>query len=223
MAKQPVAGECFEEVFLEYLRLRFEVEPLSHYVMAAMHVCYGTGRDYPAFVRAFMTWFADSFLFDEKGVFPAQSNNRDPADYRWRRFADCHALLEGWRSKDLKAALKEQKRRWELVEEVAELRSEPRADAMGKDQWARANATKTDAEVFGLLEEWFGEQSHTLKRTYKKLSEPKEFMSFGPIPIETGDVRRVPCAAVALSPVSLSARCLRRADPGRAFNRATAR
>ena len=101
MAKQPVAGECFEEVFLEYLRLRFEVEPLSHYVMAAMHVCDGTGRDYPAFVRAFMTWFADSFL----------SNNRDPADHRWRRCADCHALLEGWRSKDLKAALKEQKRR----------------------------------------------------------------------------------------------------------------
>lgn len=48
---------------------------------------------------------------------------------------------------------------------------------------ARAKATKTDEEVFAKVEEWFGERSHTLKPTYKKLAEPKEFMSFGPLPI----------------------------------------
>lgn len=183
LAKQAVASECFEEAFLEYLRLRFEVEPLPHYALAAMHICDETGRDYPAFARAFMAWFADSFLFDRQGVFPAQSHNADPADHRWRRFADCHALLEGWRSKDLKAALEQQAERWELVEEVARLRSEPREDAPGKAQRVRAKATKTDPEVFEVLEEWFAQPAYTLKRTYKKLSEPKEFMRSGPIPI----------------------------------------
>ena len=147
MAKQPVVGECFEEVFLEYLRLRFEVEPLPHYVMAAMHLCDGTGRDYPAFVRAFMTWFAESFLFDQQGVFPTQSHNADPADHRWRRFGDCLALLEGWRSKDLKAALEAQADRLELVERVTQLRAEPREDAAGKAHRARAKKTMTDTEV----------------------------------------------------------------------------
>lgn len=183
MAKQPVASECFEEAFLKYLRLRFEVEPLPHYALAAMHICDETGRDYPAFARAFMAWFADSFLFDRQGVFPAQSHNADPADHRWRRFSDCVALLEGWRSKDLKAALEQQEERWELVEEVARLRSEPREDAAGKMQRVRARAKKTDAEVFDVLEEWFGQPSYTLKRVHKKLSEPKEFMRSGPIPI----------------------------------------
>ncbi|WP_177193895.1 hypothetical protein [Roseovarius lutimaris] len=75
MEKQPVQTECFEEVFLDYLRLRFEFEPLPHYVMAAMHVCDEKGRDYPEFVRGFMYWFADRFLFDldQQGTFPAQS------------------------------------------------------------------------------------------------------------------------------------------------------
>ena len=197
MEKQPVASECFDNVFLEYLRLRFEVEPLPHYVMAAMHVCDETGRDYPAFVRAFMTWFADSFLFDEQGVFPAQSNHRDPADHRWRRYADCHALLEGWRSKDLKAALEAQADRLELVERVIQLRAEPRDDAAGKAHRARAKATKTDEEVFEKVEEWFGERSHTLRRTYKKVAEPKEFMSFGPLPI-----------ALVKTPVGYEVKCL---------------
>lgn len=198
MAKQPVAGECFEEVFLEYLRLRFEVEPLPHYVMAAMHVCDETGRDYPAFVRAFMTWFAESFLFDERGVFPAQSNNRDPADHRWRRFADCLDLLEGWRSKDLKAALEAQTDRLELVERVTQLRAEPRDDPAGKAQRVRAKETKTDAEVFDQMEEWFGERAHTLRRTYKKIAEPEQYMS-GTIPIalvRTADGYAVRCIEV---------------------------
>jgi hypothetical protein len=130
-----------------------------------------------------MTWFADSFLFDEQGVFPAQSNNRDPADHRWRRYADCHALLEGWRSKDLKAALEAQADRLELVERVTQLLAEPRDDPTGKEHRSRAKKTMTDAEVFDQLEEWFGERSHTLKRTYKKLSQPKEFMCLGPLPI----------------------------------------
>lgn len=198
MAKQPVAGECFEEVFLEYLRLRFEVEPLPHYVMAAMHLCDETGRDYPAFVRAFMTWFAESFLFDQQGVFPAQSHNADPADHRWRRFGDCLDLLEGWRSKDMKAALEAQADRLELVERVTQLRAEPRDDAVGKAHRARTKKTMTDAEVFDQIEEWFGERAHTLRRTYKKLAEPEQYMS-GTIPIalvRTADGYEVRCLEV---------------------------
>ncbi|WP_145953485.1 hypothetical protein [Oceaniglobus indicus] len=38
MEKQPFQIECFEEAFLNYLRQRFEFEPLAHYVMAAMHL-----------------------------------------------------------------------------------------------------------------------------------------------------------------------------------------
>ena len=182
MEKQPVASECFEEAFLDFLRLRFEAEPLPHYVMAAMHLCDETARDYPEFVRGFMTWFAGSFLFDHRGTFPAQSNNADPADARWRRYQDCHALLEGWHNDDLKAALEEQAERWELFEQVAFLRSEPRDDPPGKAHRARLKATMTEAEVFERLEEWFGERAHTLRRSYKKLAEPQEYMS-GTIPV----------------------------------------
>jgi predicted RNA-binding protein with RPS1 domain len=177
LEKQPVPTACFEEVFLDFLRLRFEAEPLPHYVMAAMHVCDETSRDYPPFVRSFMTWFAQSFLFDRNGTFPAQSHNADPADKRWRRYADCHALLEGWLNDDLIGPLEAQEERLELVERVALLRSQDREDAPGKAQRRRSKTTKTDAEVFDDLEEWFGERAHTLRRDYKKLAEPGEYMS----------------------------------------------
>ncbi len=36
MAKQANDEGSFDKVFLEYLRLRFEFEPLPHYVMVAM-------------------------------------------------------------------------------------------------------------------------------------------------------------------------------------------
>lgn len=182
MEKQPLPTECFEEVFLEYLRLRFEFEPLSHYVMAAMHVCDETSRDYPQFVRGFMTWFADSFLFDRKGKFPAENHNTDPANYRWRRFKDCHELLEGWHSDDLRGALEAQEERWELVERVAELRLQERDDPIGKAGRQRQKSTKTDAEVFDDLEDWFGERAYTLKRNHKKLTEHVEYMS-GKFPV----------------------------------------
>jgi len=78
-----------------------------------------------------MTWFAESFLFDRQGTFPAESHNTDSADHRWRRYKDCHDLLEGWRSDDLKGALEAQDERWELVEGVAELRSQPDRPAGG--------------------------------------------------------------------------------------------
>lgn len=175
--KQPVQTACFEEVFLDFLRLRFEFEPLPHYVMAAINVCDETSRDYPQFVSGFLAWFANSFLFDRNGNFPAQSYNADPADKRWRRYADCHALLEGWLNDDLKGPLEAQAERLELVERVALLRLQDREDAPGKAQRQRSKTTKTDAEVFDDLEEWFGERAHTLRRAYKKLAEPGEYMS----------------------------------------------
>ncbi len=179
MEKQPVQTECFENVFLDYLRLRFEFEPLPHYVMAAMHVCDQTSRDYPEFVRGFMYWFADGFLFDldQQGTFPAQSNNRDSADHRWRRFQDCHALLEGWYCGNLKGALVDQAERWELIERVAFGRSEERDDPEGKAHRRRSKTTKTDAQVFEELAEWFGDKDYALKRRHKKLTEHREFMS----------------------------------------------
>jgi len=166
-----------EEVFLDYLRLRFEFEPLPHYVMAAMHVCDETSRDYPPFVRAFMTWFAESFLFDRKGTFPAESHNTDPADYRWRRFQDCHDPLEGWHSDDLKGALEAREERWELVKRVAELRLEERDDPIGKADRQRQSTTKTDAEVFDDLEDWFGERAYTHRRNHTKLTKHAENMT----------------------------------------------
>lgn len=182
MEKQPLPTECFEEVFLEYLRLRFEFEPLPHYAMAALHVCDEMSLDYPQFVRGFLAWFADGFLFDRQGTFPAQSHNTDPADKRWRRFQDCHSLLDGWHNDDLREALETQEERWELVERVSKLRSEKRDDPMGKAGRHRQKTTKTDAEVFADLEEWFGEQPHTLKRSHKKLTEHEEYMS-GTFPV----------------------------------------
>jgi hypothetical protein len=175
--KQPVQTPCFEEVFLDFLRLRFEFEPLPHYVMAAIHVCDETSRNYPDFVRGFLAWFADGFLFERGGTFPAQSHNTDPADKRWRRYGDCHALLEGWLNDDLKAALEAQAERLELVESVAQLRQEEREDSPGKAGRARAKTTKTDAEVFADLEEWFGVKDYTLKRQHKALIEHREYMS----------------------------------------------
>jgi len=177
LEKQPVPTECFEDAFLEYLRVRFEFEPLPHYAMAAMHLCHEVSRDYPDFVRAFFAWFAESFLFDMNGKFPAQSHNADPADHRWRRFADCHDLLEGWLNDDLKGALEAQAERLELIEEVERLRNTERDDPAGKQHRTRLKKTMTDGEVFEKLEEWFGDRSHKLRRQYKKMTEPKLFMS----------------------------------------------
>ena len=177
MEKQPVQTACFEEVFLDFLRLRFEFEPLPHYVMAAIHLCDETSRDYPDFVRGFLAWFADGFLFEQEGTYPARSHNTDPADKRWRRYADCHALLEGWLADDLKAALEAHAERLELVERVAQLRQEEREDSPGKAGRARGKATKTDAEVFADLEDWFGVKDYTLKRQHKTLTEHREYMS----------------------------------------------
>lgn len=182
LEKQPVKTACFEEAFLEYLRQRFEFEPLVHYVMAAIHICDETSQDYPKFVGGFLAWFANSFLFDCKGTFPAQTNNVDPADKRWRRYSDCHALLEGWINDDLAAALEEQEERWELIEQVANLRSQNREDGTGKAQRQRSKKTKTDGEVFEDLEDWFGERSHTLRRRHKNLTEYKDYMS-GTFPV----------------------------------------
>lgn len=182
MEKQPLSTECFEGVFLEYLRLRFEFEPLPHYAMAALHVCEEMSLDYPKFVQGFLAWFAEGFLFDRKGKFPAESHNADPADHRWRRFQDCHALLEGWHNDDLKEALEVQEERWEIVEQVAELRLKEPDDPIGKAGRQRRSTTKTDAEVFADLEEWFGEPAYTLKRKHKKLTEHEEYMS-GTFPV----------------------------------------
>lgn len=191
MEKQPFQIECFEEAFLDYLRQRFDFEPLAHYVMAAMHICDETGRDYPPFVRDFMTWFADSFLFDldKQGIFPAQDRRGDAKNHRWRRYQDCHDLLEGWRDGDPKGALEAQAERFELVEQVAQLRSEARDDHSGKAHRRRSKVTKTDAQVFEELEDWFGIEDYTLKRQHKKLTEPREYMS-GVYPValvHTGD------------------------------------
>lgn len=182
MEKQPLPTACFEDAFLEYLRLRFEVEPLPHYAFAAMHLCDEEGRDYPQFVRSFMVWFTDRFLFEEPGIFPAQGTNHDKANDRWRRYEDCHALLSGWYNNDLKAALEEQADRLELVEEVQRLRLQERDDPAGKDQRRRKKSTMTDAEVFEKVANWFGEREHTLNRKFKKLAEPRNSMS-GLIPI----------------------------------------
>ncbi len=128
MAKQLLPTTCFEIAFLEYLRLRFEFEPLMHYAMAALHVCDETGREYPDFVKGFLAWFASSFLFDRKGAFPAQGNQSNPAGARWRRYEDCHDLLLGWLNDDLKAALLRQQIRLIIVEEVEIKSTEERTD-----------------------------------------------------------------------------------------------
>ncbi len=191
MEKQPLQSECFETAFLEYLSLRYEFEPLPHYVMAAIRVCEETSRDYPQFVSGFLAWFADSFFepeFDRKGnelplgSYPITSWNGNPLNAQWGRYEDCHELLDGWLLDDLRAALERQEERIELVKRVERHRSEERDDPPGKAGRRRAKSTKTDAEVFADLENWFGDQAHTLRRAYKKIAEPKLYMS-GIIPI----------------------------------------
>ncbi len=175
MAKQANDESSFDKVFLDYLRLRFEFEPLPHYVMAAMHVCHEAGHDYPAFVRSFFTWFADSFLFDMKGDFPAQGHRGDRTDARWRRYEDCHDLLTGWLSGDLDAALDKQEARIVLVEDVEEMRTEVRDDRSASER-ARSEM-KPDGVIFGELAEQRGEEAHTLARRFKRLAAPNEFMA----------------------------------------------
>ncbi|MEJ6398505.1 hypothetical protein [Yoonia sp. 208BN28-4] len=178
MEKQPVQTACFEEVFLDYLRLRFEFEPLPHYVMAAIHVCDQSSRSYPQFVFGFLAWFADGFLFEREGTFPAQSHNKDPADKRWRRYRDCQALLDGWLNDDLTAALEAQEERLELVERVAALRLEERKGSHTSSGRKHSKMTKTETEIFDELEEYYGDiAAYTLKRQHKKLTEHREYMS----------------------------------------------
>lgn len=178
LEKQPIPTACFEEVFLDFLRLRFEFEPLPHYAMAAIHLCDQTSRNYPQFVLGFLAWFADGFLFERKGTFPAQSHNVDPADKRWRRYRDCHALLDGWLNDDLKEALEAQKERLELVEVVAALRLEERKGNYTKAGRKHSKTTKTETEIFDELEEYYGDvAAYTLKRQHKKLTEHREYMS----------------------------------------------
>ena len=118
MAKQPVPNDGFEHVFLEYLRLRFEFEPLPHYVMAAISICDTKGTESPEFVRAFLFWMVERFLFEPgwdnqgrdmpMGAFPILSWNNNPLDAQWRRYADCHDLLFGLREGDVAGALERQ-------------------------------------------------------------------------------------------------------------------
>ena len=85
--------------------------------------------------------------------------------------------LKAGSTNDLNGSLEAQEERLELVDSVALLRSQDREDAPGKAQRQRSKTTKTDTEVFDDLEEWFGERAHTLRRKYKKLAEPGEYMS----------------------------------------------
>lgn len=174
MAKQANDEGSFDKVFLEYLRLRFEFEPLPHYVMVAMHVCHEAGHDYPAFVRSFFTWFADSFLFNLQGEFPAQGHRGDRTDARWRRYEDCHDLLTGWLSGDLDAALDRHEARIVLVEYFEEMRKEVRDDGSASKR-ARSEM-KLDGVIFEELAEQRGEEAQTLFRRFKKLAKPKKFM-----------------------------------------------
>lgn len=64
-----------------------------------------------------------------------------------------------------------------MVERVAQLRQQEREDSPGKAGRARGKATKTDAEVFADLEDWFGVKDYTLKRQHKKLTKHREYMS----------------------------------------------
>lgn len=177
LAKQLLPTTCFETAFLEYLRLRFEFEPLMHYAMAALHVCDETGRDYPDFVKGFLAWFASSFLFDRKGAFPAQGNQSNPASARWRRYEDCHDLLLGWLNDDLDAALKRQETRLIIVEEVEFKQNEDRTDRSA-DGRKRAMTKKPMGVVYGEIADEVGVSPDTVKRWYKKAKKkPQEFLS----------------------------------------------
>jgi len=148
-----------------------------HYAMAALHVCDETGREYPDFVKGFLAWFASSFLFDGKGAFPAQGHQANPAGARWRRYEDCHDLLEGWLNDDLDAALKRQQTTLIIVEEVEFKMSEDRDDESA-DGRKRAMNKKPMGVVYGEIADDLGMSPDTVKRWYKKAIEmPEEFIS----------------------------------------------
>lgn len=174
MARQPLPTECFESAFLEYLQMRFEFEPLPHYAMAAMQVCHETSRDYPEFARGFLAWFAQSFLFDARG-FPATTNNSNPADAQWRRYEDCHLLLNGWLNDDLEAALKPQEARFELIDLVEMVRREDRAPET--EHGRKRSERKPDTEVFAEVADELDLSPDKVKRTFRAMMEPVEFMS----------------------------------------------
>ena len=177
MAKQLLPSTCFETAFLEYLRLRFEFEPLMHYAMAALHVCDETGREYPDFVKGFLAWFASSFLFDRKGAFPAQGHKSNPAGAKWGRYDDCHELLEGWLNDDLGAALKRQEAKLIIFEEVEIKMTEDRTDHSA-DGRKRKMTKKPMGVIYGEISEDMGVSPDTVKRWYKKMcNRPKEFFS----------------------------------------------
>lgn len=176
MAKHANRSKCFDKVFLEYLRLRFEFEPLTHYVMAAITVCDSTGDAYPAFVRGHLNWLAERFLFEPSvdrkgkdlplGSFPVLSWNKNRLGAQWHRYEDCHDLLDGWLRRDLNSALKRQEDRLMLVEEVE----------IERTDGADFGTIFSDLEIAGMG------KSHTLARAYKKLALPEKYMS-GVVPI----------------------------------------
>lgn len=172
--QQPLRTECFESTFLEYLRMRFEFEPLPHYTMAAMQICHETDREYPDFVRGFLAWFSQSFLFDDQGL-PITSNNANPADAQWRKYADCHDLLTGWLDDDLDAALKSQEARFELIELVEIVRGEERAAVTphGRNRSTR----KPDTEVFAEVADDLNLSRDMVQRTFRAMMEPVDLMS----------------------------------------------
>lgn len=177
MAKHLLPTTCFETAFIEYLRLRFEFEPLMHYAMAALHVCDQTSREYPDFVKGFLAWFATSFLFDHKGGLPAQGHQANPAGARWGRYEDCHDLLDGWLNDDLDAALKRQETTLIIVEEVGIKMTENRDDE-SVDGRKRAMIKKPMGVIFGEIAEDMGMSADTVKRRYKRATEkPKDCFS----------------------------------------------
>ena len=48
--------ERFDDAFLDYLELRWEFEPMHHYVMAAITVCNQRDRPYPDFDKGWLDW-----------------------------------------------------------------------------------------------------------------------------------------------------------------------
>ena len=155
--------------------MRFEFEPLPHYVMAAMEICHRTGRDYPEFVLGFFTWFTDSFLFEQKGRFPEITNNENPADALWRRYEDCHDLLEAWFAKDLDAALGRQEARLVVIEDVEFKRTEDRTDVSSSGR--KRARKKPDTVIFAEIAEEKGVSPDFVRRLYKRETEPKQYMS----------------------------------------------
>ncbi|WP_227269613.1 sigma-70 family RNA polymerase sigma factor [Roseobacter weihaiensis] len=177
MAKHLLPTTCFETAFIEYLRLRFEFEPLMHYAMAALHVCDQTSREYPDFVKGFLAWFAPSFLFDHKGGFPAQGHAANPASARWSRYEDCHDLLEGWLNDDLDAALVRQETTLIIVEEVEIKMTEDREDESAEGR-KRAMRKKPKGVIYGEIADDLGISPDTVKRRYERATKmPEDFLS----------------------------------------------